>query len=169
MATQTPPSITGTDEIRGRSLLGITELTKDEILLILRHAHWLKVNRNSHRASDRPFVGKTLALIFEKPSLRTRVTFEVAITELGGSSIYLGQDIQLGKRETVPDIAANLSRWVDCVAARTFAHSTVEQLKEFGTAPVINALSDLEHPCQALADLQTIGEHLSDPTNPNFE
>lgn len=102
---------------------------------------------------------KTLALVFEKPSLRTRVTFEAAMTQLGGHAIYLSQaDIQLGNREAVPDIAQNLSRWVDAIVARTFSHQTVVELAEHATVPVINGLDDLEHPCQAIADLFTIKE-----------
>lgn len=105
--------------------------------------------------------GKTLALIFEKPSLRTRVTFSVAFFQLGGNVIYLAPaDIGLGKRESVPDVARNLARWVDAIAARTFAHKTVVDLASYATIPVINALSDAEHPCQALADFLTIYEHL---------
>jgi ornithine carbamoyltransferase len=106
-----------------------------------------------------PLAGRTLALIFEKPSLRTRVTFEVAMVQLGGAAVYLSaQDIGPGKRESVPDIARNLSRWVDGIAARVFAHKTIEELAAHATIPVINALSDLEHPCQAMADLYTLWE-----------
>ncbi len=105
--------------------------------------------------------GKTLALIFEKPSLRTRVTFSVAFFQLGGNVIYLAPaDIGLGKRESVPDVARNLSRWVDAISARTFAHKTIQELAENASIPVINALSDAEHPCQALADFLTILDHL---------
>ena len=109
--------------------------------------------------------GKTLALIFEKPSLRTRVTFSVAFFQLGGNVIYLAPaDIGLGKRESVPDVARNLSRWVDSIAARTFAHKTVVDLASYATIPGINALSDAEHPCQALADFLTILDHLGSPS-----
>ena len=99
------------------------------------------------------------ALVFEKPSLRTRVTFETAMYHLGGNSIFLSQEnIGVGKREAVKDIARNLSRWVNIIIARTFSHRTVENLAEFGTVPVINALSDLEHPCQTYGDYFTIYE-----------
>ncbi len=105
--------------------------------------------------------GKTLVLVFEKPSLRTRVTFSVAFFQLGGNVIYLAPaDIGLGKRESVPDVARNLSRWVDAISARTFAHKTIQELVENASIPVINALSDAEHPCQALADFLTILDHL---------
>jgi len=103
--------------------------------------------------------GRMLAMIFEKPSLRTRVTFEVAMYQLGGASIYLAPaDVQLGVRETVPDAARNLERWVDVIMARTFAHQTVVDLAEHARIPVINGLSDREHPCQTLADLLTLYE-----------
>jgi len=103
--------------------------------------------------------GKTLALLFEKPSLRTRVSFEVAMRQLGGQTIYLSPaEVGLGKRESVSDVARVLSRYVDAIAARTFSHQTLEILASYSSVPVINALSDLEHPCQALADLFTIYE-----------
>ncbi len=98
-------------------------------------------------------------MIFEKPSLRTRVTFEVGMWELGGHAVYLApQDVQLGARESVPDVARNLERWVGGIMARTFAHRTVQTLAEHARIPVINGLSDLEHPCQTLGDLLTIRE-----------
>ena len=104
--------------------------------------------------------GKTLALLFEKPSLRTRVTFEVGMEQLGGKAIYLGpQEVGLGKRESVKDVAQNLSRWVDTVAIRAFAHQTVMEFAANASIPVINALSNFEHPCQALADYFTLLEH----------
>ncbi|MDP2730653.1 MAG: ornithine carbamoyltransferase [Dehalococcoidales bacterium] len=102
---------------------------------------------------------KTLAILFEKPSLRTRVSFEMAMRQLGGETIYLSPaEVGLGKRESVPDVARVLSRYVDALAVRTFSHQTLETLAEYAAVPVINALSDLEHPCQALADLLTIYE-----------
>lgn len=108
-------------------------------------------------------------MIFEKPSLRTRVTFEVGMTQLGGHAIYLApSDIQLGKRESVPDVAQNLSRWVDLIMARTFGHQTVVDLAKYAAIPVINALSDLEHPCQILADFLTILEHKKKLRGVNF-
>ena len=103
--------------------------------------------------------GKTLALLFEKPSLRTRVSFEVAMRQLGGHCLYLSPpEVGLGERETAADVARVLSRYVDVIAARTFRHDTVEELASYADVPVINALSDDEHPCQALADLLTIHE-----------
>ncbi len=147
------------ESLRGRSLLGISDLSADDIRLILAEAG--RTKRMAQETGFSPlFEGRTLALIFEKPSLRTRVTFEVAMTRLGGRSIYLAPaDIQIGKRESVEDVGRSLGRWVDGIAARTFAHQTVVGLAENSGIPVINALSDLEHPCQALADLQTVAEH----------
>ena len=103
--------------------------------------------------------GRTLGLSFEKPSLRTRVSFEAAIARLGGNAIFLrGEDVGLGIRESVVDFARVLSQYVDALAVRTFSHATVEELARSGTIPVINALSDAAHPCQAMADLMTIEE-----------
>jgi ornithine carbamoyltransferase len=106
-----------------------------------------------------PLTARTMALIFEKPSLRTRVTLEVGIVQLGGRAVHLsGNEIGMGTRESVPDVARNLSRWVDGIAARVYAHETVEALARHATIPVINGLSDFEHPCQALADYFTLWE-----------
>ncbi|MFQ5713035.1 MAG: ornithine carbamoyltransferase [Candidatus Scalinduaceae bacterium] len=108
---------------------------------------------------DHYLAGKTLGMIFEKSSMRTRVSFEAAITQLGGHAIYLTkQDINLGVRESVKDVASVLSRYVDCITIRTYAHETVVELAKSSFVPVINALSDYTHPCQALADLYTIKE-----------
>jgi len=107
--------------------------------------------------------GRSLALVFEKPSLRTRTTFEVAMNRMSGHSIYLApSDVGLGKRESTADIARNLDRWVDVISARTFAHATVTELAKWAKVPVINALTDLLHPCQVLADYLTLREHLGD-------
>jgi ornithine carbamoyltransferase len=111
---------------------------------------------------DTCLAGKVLAMLFEKPSLRTRISFDVAMTDLGGSAIYVKpEDIGgIGKREPVKDMARVLSRYVDGIMARTFEHSVVVELAEFATVPVINALTDWSHPCQAMADVLTIKEHL---------
>jgi ornithine carbamoyltransferase len=109
--------------------------------------------------AEQPLAGRTLAMIFQKPSLRTRVSFETGMTKLGGHAIYLApSDISLGKRETTEDIALVLSRYVDIIMARVFGHDIVEDLARYATVPVINGLSDYEHPCQVLADFQTILE-----------
>lgn len=116
--------------------------------------------RSAQGDSRRLLAGKTLALLFEKPSLRTRVSFDVGMRQLGGDCIYVSPaEVGLGTREPVEDVARVLSRYVDCIAARTFAQETVEQLARWADVPVINALSEGEHPCQALADLLTILEH----------
>ncbi len=145
-------------DLRGRDLVSMDDLSPEEVRLVLDTARDFKRRR---AAGDRsaPLEGKVLAMVFEKPSLRTRVTFEVAMLELGGHALYLGpQDIQLGVRESVPDVARNLSRWVHGIMARTYSHRTVEVLAEHATVPVINGLSDREHPCQTLGDLLTIRE-----------
>lgn len=138
----------------GKDLLSISDLSSEYIGLLISDAVDMKAEGWSSLL-DR----KTLALIFEKPSLRTRVSFEVAMRQLGGHTIYLSPaEVGLGKRESVPDAARVLSRYVDVIAARTFSHQTLEILARYSAVPVINALSDLEHPCQALADLLTIYE-----------
>jgi ornithine carbamoyltransferase len=133
-------------------------LTSEEIYEILETARNLKLE---HRAGIRHtmLASKTLAMIFQKPSLRTRVSFEAGMVQLGGHAIYLGpDDIQLGKRETTEDIAIVLSRYVDGIMARVFQHSTIAELAKHATVPVINGLCDRFHPCQALADLLTVWE-----------
>ncbi|GJM25563.1 MAG: ornithine carbamoyltransferase [Phycisphaerae bacterium] len=146
--------------LKGRSLVSLKDFTGEEILEILRTADTLKLER--FRGQSHPLLaGKTLAMIFQKPSLRTRVSFESGMTQLGGHAIYLSPtDISIGKREPTEDIAKVLSRYCDIIMARTFGHDIVVDLATYATVPVINGLSDEEHPCQVLADLQTIGEKL---------
>jgi ornithine carbamoyltransferase len=141
-----------------RHFISAGDLSREQVLHLFRLAADLKQRwKAGHR--DAPLAARSVALIFEKPSLRTRVTFEVGVVQLGGRAVYLsGQEIGLGTREAVPDVARNLSRWVDAIAARVYAHATVESLARHATIPVINALSDLEHPCQALADYFTLWE-----------
>ena len=137
-----------------KDLISIADLTSKDIQGLIQSAIELKSKRKSALLK-----GKTLAMIFEKPSLRTRVSFDVGMYELGGHSVYLSPaEIGLGKREPVADVARVLSRYVDGIMARTFAHDSVVQLAKYATVPVINGLSDEEHPCQILADLQTIYE-----------
>jgi ornithine carbamoyltransferase len=141
-----------------RHFLSVADLSRDEALRLFELAAELKQRWKAGRRGT-PLAGRTFALIFEKPSLRTRVTFEVGIIQLGGRAVYLsGHEIGLGTRESVPDVARNLSRWVDGIAARVYAHDTVETLARYATVPVINGLSDHEHPCQALADFFTLWE-----------
>ena len=141
-----------------KHLLSAADLSREQVLQLFRLTADLKQRwKAGHRGT--PLAGRSVALIFEKPSLRTRVTFEVGIVQLGGRAVYLaGGEIGLGTRESVPDVARNLSRWVDAIAARVYAHETVETLARNATIPVINALSDFEHPCQALADWFTLWE-----------
>jgi len=141
--------------LRGRDILGVEELTQEEILLVLDVAARLKTHKFDDTQTQ--FAkGQSLAMLFEKPSLRTRVTFEAGMTQLGGHAIYL--EGRLGIRETVPDVAKNLDRWIDGIMARTFDHQTVRDLADSAHIPVINGLSDREHPCQAFADFQTLAE-----------
>jgi len=140
-----------------RDFLTVTDLTPQELRNILRQAVMFKRHR---RGGPRPLKDRTIALVFQKPSMRTRTAFEVAILQLGGSVVYLGQeDIQLGRREPMKDVARVLSRYVDGIVLRTFAHRNAEEFARHARVPVINGLSDLVHPCQALADLMTIEEH----------
>jgi ornithine carbamoyltransferase len=145
--------------LQGRDLLSLAEFTGPELRTILDRAHALK-DLQRRRQPHRWLEGRTLAMIFEKPSLRTRCTFETGMTQLGGHAIDLAAEhLQLGARESVPDVARNLERWVDAIMARVFFHSTLVTLAEYARVPVINGLSDLSHPCQILADLMTIEEH----------
>jgi ornithine carbamoyltransferase len=141
-------------KISGNDLLRDLDLTHDELLYLLDLADEVKQSpRNYGHALD----GKSLALLFEKPSLRTKLTFELAIRQLGGDSVFIEGPI--GVREPLKDIARNLDRWVNAIVARVFSQTTVEGLAEWSSVPIINALSDAYHPCQALADVQTIREH----------
>ena len=146
--------------LSGKDVLEIACLSKSEIEGIFQTTEKLKSKSVSPEQQRTILAGKTLAMIFEKQSLRTRVSFETGIFQLGGQGIYLQpSDISLGKRESIADVAHNLERMVDIIMARTFAHETVTELAKHAKIPVINGLSDLEHPCQALADFYTILEH----------
>ena len=146
-----------------RHFVSTGDLTREQVLALFTLAADLKQRWKAGRRGAL-LEGRSVALIFEKPSLRTRVTFEVGIVQLGGRAVYLaGHEIGLGTRESVPDVARNLSRWVDGIAARVFAHATVETLARNASIPVINALSDFEHPCQAIADWFTLWERGLDP------
>jgi len=135
-------------------LLSISDMNTEDIVSLVTSAVEGKKDPWTDMLSR-----KTLAILFEKPSSRTRVSFEVAMRQLGGETIYLSQaEVGLGTRESVPDVARVLGRYVDIIAARTYTHRTVEELAEYAGVPVINALSDYEHPCQILADLLTIYE-----------
>jgi ornithine carbamoyltransferase len=141
-----------------RHFLDLLDISAAEARRLIEQSIEIKRGEQGGR---RPAIlsGRSLGLLFEKPSLRTRVSFEAAIARLGGNAIFLhGKDVGLGVRESVVDFARVLSQYVDVLAARTFAHATVEELARFGTVPVINALSDAAHPCQAMADIMTITE-----------
>ena len=138
-----------------KDFLSILDLSVEEAHELIDFS--LKVKKG--RVNEKTLDGKVLALIFEKPSLRTRVTFERAIYDLGGKPIYLSNnDIRLGQRESVKDVSRNLEKWVDGIVARVFAHSTLIEMAENVRIPVVNALSDLEHPCQIVGDYLTIFE-----------
>lgn len=141
-----------------KDFISVKDLTSAEIEGIFALTDELKSER--HKFSS-VLAGKSLALIFQKPSNRTRVSFEVGMYQLGGNSIYLGPDeINLGVREAIKDVAATLSRYVDGIALRTFEHKNVLEMAKYASVPVINGLSDFSHPCQALADLYTVREKL---------
>ena len=146
-----------------RHFLSIIDCPKDLIKELLRLSARLK-SLYSVGGEDLCLKGKTLAMLFEKPSLRTRMSFQVAMANLGGTAIYVKpEDIGgIGKREPIKDIARVLSRYVHGIMARTFEHSTVTELAQYATVPVINALTDFSHPCQAMADVLTIREHCKD-------
>jgi ornithine carbamoyltransferase len=140
--------------LKGKDFLSIADLTPEGIRWLITSAAGMKHQGWSSLLSE-----KVLVLMFEKPSTRTRVSFEVGMRQLGGQCLYLSpEEVGLGTRESVPDVALVLSRYADVIAARTFAHGTLETMAAHADIPVINALSDLEHPCQALADLLTIYE-----------
>ena len=150
-----------------KNLLTLFDYSPEEIEQLLSLARKLKAHRPF--ADPKSFAEKTGVLIFEKPSLRTRITFETAINELGGHAIYLASDqVQMGKRETVRDVAKNLDRWVHLIVARTFFHDTVVQLATHSSIPVVNALSDKFHPCQALAFGLTVQERLGTRADVNI-
>ena len=139
-----------------KDLITINDLTASEINEIFLLAAEVKLKRKVYAE---PLKGKTLGLIFEKPSTRTRVSFEVGIAELGGHAIYLGsEEVKLDKREAAKDVAMVLSKYLDAIVARTFSHKTVTELAKYSSIPVINGLTDFQHPCQALSDLFTIKE-----------
>jgi ornithine carbamoyltransferase len=144
------------DSLAGRDLCSIADLSPAEVSSILELAHDVKANPGSYRhALD----AKQMVMFFEKASLRTRLTFETAINTLGGNAIFVDQtQSPLGERESLADMSRNLERWVSVIVLRTYAHETITEMAQYASVPVINALSDLEHPCQALADFMTLEE-----------
>lgn len=151
-------NMTATIQLKGKDFLTLADYSKEEIEYLLHLALELKEKQqNGERYT--PLSGKTLAMIFEKPSTRTRVSFEVGMVQLGGHALHLSsRDLQIGRGETIADTARVLSEYVDAIMIRTFEHEKVEELAQYATIPVINGLTDDDHPCQALADLLTIYE-----------
>lgn len=144
-----------------KHFLDLTELSSGELRLIMDKAHALKKGRNDGKANT-ALSGKKLAMIFEKNSTRTRVSFEVGMMELGGQALFLsGKDTQLGRGETISDTAKVLSRYVDAIMLRCHNHSMLTELAQYATVPVINGLTDYTHPCQIMADIMTYEEHRS--------
>ncbi|MGQ9707058.1 MAG: ornithine carbamoyltransferase [bacterium] len=145
-------------DLKGCDFISLADFTKEELLQLIELSIQLKQERYIGRYHN-DFEGYTLAMIFEKPSMRTRLSFEIAMNDLGGRAVYLApSDIQIGKRETVEDAAIVLSSMAHGIMARVFVHETIEELSEYSLVPVINGLSDLLHPCQGLADYMTIYE-----------
>ena len=143
-----------------RNFLSITDFSPQETADLLRRACQMKADR-----TVKPLEGKSVALLFEKPSLRTRASFEVGIKQMGGNCVYMGQEeVGLGVRESIADVARVLSGYVDCIVARVFEHKSLEELAAYADVPVVNALSDWEHPCQIMADMLTIQEHQGELT-----
>ena len=143
-----------------RHLLTTKEFNKEELLALIALGRAMKADPAAFRTS---LAGKSVVTLFEKPSLRTRVTFDIGIHRLGGHAVYLDQQNgAMGNRETVKDFAGNLSRWCEGIVARVFDHKTLLELREHATVPVINSLCNLYHPCQALADFMTIAENYDD-------
>lgn len=144
--------------MKAKHLISINDISSQDIKNIFKQA--IKIKKELKKKNKQVLKNQTLAMIFEKPSLRTRVSFETAMTQFGGHAIYLGpNDIQMGKRETPTDVVKNLERMVNIIMARIFKHQVLEEIASVSKIPIINALSDLEHPCQALADFLTILEH----------
>ncbi len=143
-----------------RHFIDLKDFSADTLQMILDHAQAMKQAQRAGAGHEQPLAGKTVAMIFEKPSTRTRVSFEVGIVQLGGTPLVLSaQDLQLGRGETIEDTARVLSRYVDAIMIRCFDHDTALSLAEYATVPVINALTNRSHPCQLMADLQTMIEY----------
>ncbi|KAK9823522.1 hypothetical protein WJX72_003367 [[Myrmecia] bisecta] len=146
---------------KGHHFLHIDDFSKDELWAMLKTAKSVKKKLKEGDNSYKPFAGKTMSMIFTKPSMRTRISFETGFFKLGGHALYLGPDtIQFGKREATKDIARVISRYNDIIMARLFAHDDILELAEFSCSPVVNGLTDYNHPCQIMADALTIWEEL---------
>jgi ornithine carbamoyltransferase len=161
-----PDVLAAAARMAGEDLCSIADLSSGEVRAILKLGHDVKHNPREYRhALD----AKQMVLVFEKASLRTRLAFEAGINTMGGNAIFVDQTNQpLGERETIADVAKNLERWVDVIVLRTYAHDTITEMAANSRVPVINALSDFEHPCQALADFMTLEEHFGTAVGLNF-
>ena len=161
-----PDVLAAASRMAGEDLCSIGDLSSAEVRAVLKLGHEVKRNPREYRhALD----AKQLVLMFEKPSLRTRLSFEAGINTMGGNAIFVDQtNSPLGERESISDVARNVERWVDVIVLRTYAHDTVTEMAANARVPVINALSDFEHPCQALADFMTLQEHFGTVEGVNF-
>ena len=163
---QDPDVLAAATRMAGEDLCSIADLSSAEVRATMKLGHDVKRNPRDYRhALD----AKQMVLMFEKASLRTRLAFEAGINTMGGNAIFVDQTSSpLGERETIADVARNLERWVDVIVLRTYAHDTITEMAANSRVPVINALSDFEHPCQALADFMTIEEHFGTAAGLNF-
>jgi ornithine carbamoyltransferase len=161
-----PDVLAAARRLAGEDMCSIADLSSSEVRAILKLGREVKRNpRNYRHALD----AKQMVLMFEKASLRTRLAFETAINTMGGNAIFVDQTSSpLGERETISDVAKNVERWVDVIVLRTYAHDTITEMAANSRVPVINALSDFEHPCQALADFMTLEEHFGTVAGLNF-
>jgi len=161
-----PDILAAAARLAGEDMCSVGDLSSAEVRAILKLGHEVKRNPREYRhALD----AKQMVLMFEKASLRTRLSFETGINTMGGSAIFVDQtNSPLGEREAIADIARNVERWVDVIVLRTYAHDTITEMAANSRVPVINALSDFEHPCQALADFMTIEEHFGSAAGVNF-
>jgi ornithine carbamoyltransferase len=163
---QDPDILGAAARMSGEDLCSIADLSSAEVRAILKLGHEVKRNPTEYR---RALDAKQMVLMFEKASLRTRLSFETGINTMGGNAIFVDQvNSPLGERESIADIARNVERWVDVIVLRTYAHDTITEMAANARVPVINALSDFEHPCQALADFMTLEEHFGTAKGANF-
>jgi len=161
-----PDVLSATKRMAGEDLCSIADLSSAEVRAILKLGHDVKRNPRTYR---RALDAKQMVLMFEKASLRTRLSFETGINTLGGNAIFVDQtNSMLGERESIADVARNVERWVDVIVLRTYAHDTITEMAANSRVPVVNALSDFEHPCQALADFMTLQEHFGAVNGLNF-
>jgi ornithine carbamoyltransferase len=161
-----PDILNAAARVAGEDMCSIADLSSGEVRAILKLGHHVKQNPREYRhALD----AKQMVLMFEKASLRTRLSFETGFSTMGGNAIFVDQTSSpLGERESIADVARNVERWVDLIVLRTYAHDTITEMAANSRVPVINALSDFEHPCQALADFMTLEEHFGSATGLNF-